>query len=158
MRTIKDTIIEDIRLHVRYSKVPLEVCSAAVIKDPVNGEFIFLKKREGIAFNPDELVELKLNRDPHYRYPEILGENILIKPEHLDPTGRVAYELLKDYANEPTCTGCGHTPENITEYSMNAKGENMSATEWMILNEGTYDTDLPNQFYCTNCYFKHSIR
>lgn len=51
------------------------------------------------------------------------------------------------------CKICGKKPEQISEYITESKLANLTPSEFVRLEEGTYNptTDL---FYCTNCYIK----
>lgn len=51
----------------------------------------------------------------------------------------------------PICTGCSNKPRDIEEYRVCAKDEEMSADEWVIENEGTYN-HANGHFLCTDCY------
>lgn len=49
------------------------------------------------------------------------------------------------------CKRCGRTPEQITEYKIYSKENEMTPTEYVIKEEGTYNP-ATKKFYCTECY------
>jgi hypothetical protein len=55
-----------------------------------------------------------------------------------------------------TCIGCKKTPEQIKEYELEARREDMTPTEWVKANEpiGCWGPHSRNKFYCTECYIK----
>lgn len=53
-----------------------------------------------------------------------------------------------------TCIHCKKRPEEINEYIEAAKVEEMTPTQYVIENEGTYNAFLKNQFYCSSCYIE----
>lgn len=53
----------------------------------------------------------------------------------------------------PTCYRCGRTPEQIGEYRAMAEGTGLSATAWMVAEEGTYNPST-DHFACTRCYIQ----
>ncbi len=63
-------------------------------------------------------------------------------------------EIFLYHAPEPKCIGCRATPEKLSEYKVLAGMEGITATEFMLENEGTYDMFEPNKFYCTKCYIE----
>jgi len=52
---------------------------------------------------------------------------------------------------EIRCLRCGEVPANIPEYYEAAKDEGVSAKEYVIENEGTFNADT-GRFWCTDCY------
>lgn len=54
---------------------------------------------------------------------------------------------------KPICFLCGKTPEEIGEYDEYAEEEGITATEYMIQEEGTYNPKH-NTFCCTRCYIR----
>lgn len=86
-----------------------------------------------------------------------------------------AYELQSGYNGDPeswtdkeretgwrepakesqiSCIGCEKTPDEIEEYIEYGKMEEVTPTQFVIENEGTYNGFLKNRFYCTSCYIK----
>ncbi|MGP0583669.1 VVA0879 family protein [Paenibacillus timonensis] len=53
-----------------------------------------------------------------------------------------------------TCIGCGKHPNEIDEYVEAAAENDMTPTQYVIEEEGTYDRFEPKRFYCTSCYIK----
>ena len=51
------------------------------------------------------------------------------------------------------CASCNKKPEEIREYIVMAKVEDLTPSENVILNEGTYNRST-GHFYCTDCYIK----
>lgn len=51
----------------------------------------------------------------------------------------------------PRCIGCGRTPEQIDEYTAFAREFEMTNTEFVMKEEGTYNP-LTNHFACDTCY------
>jgi hypothetical protein len=51
------------------------------------------------------------------------------------------------------CAGCHRTPDKISEYSPEYTGEDMTAREFVISEEGTYNR-ANGHFWCTSCYIK----
>lgn len=49
------------------------------------------------------------------------------------------------------CIGCGKTPAQISEYSPESTGEEMSAEEYVWSEEGTLNREN-GHFLCTQCY------
>lgn len=54
---------------------------------------------------------------------------------------------------ELTCANCGKHPEDIPEYQMMAKGEDLTPTEFVRQEEGTLNK-ATGLFWCTECYIK----
>jgi hypothetical protein len=52
------------------------------------------------------------------------------------------------------CIGCKKKPEEISEYRFPAKQMEITPTEYVMKEEGTYDKFKRNGFYCTSCYIK----
>lgn len=50
----------------------------------------------------------------------------------------------------PRCIGCNKTPEQFPEYKYN--GDGISAVEYILENDGTYDMFKKDRFYCDMCY------
>lgn len=63
-------------------------------------------------------------------------------------------EIFMYHAPEPKCIGCRASAEQLNEYKVLGSMEGMTATEFMLENEGTYDKFVTNRFYCTSCYIK----
>ena len=61
-------------------------------------------------------------------------------------TGIENEELITVY-----CIGCNKTPDELDEYSPEETEENMTATEYVQTNEGTYNPSN-GHFTCTPCY------
>lgn len=53
----------------------------------------------------------------------------------------------------PTCTGCGHYPEDIPDIVVMAKMDDMSPSAWVIAEEGTLNHDN-GHFLCNDCYIR----
>lgn len=54
---------------------------------------------------------------------------------------------------EIACRGCGRGPHEIGEYIEIAKEEDITPHEYVIKEEGTYNSDT-GKFYCTACYVR----
>lgn len=54
---------------------------------------------------------------------------------------------------QPFCTGCDLTPDQISEYSQDMTGSNLSPDEYVKREEGTYNREN-GHFLCTSCYIK----
>lgn len=52
------------------------------------------------------------------------------------------------------CIGCNKRPEELSEYVEAAKEEKMDPTDYVIIDEGTFNKFEKNKFYCTSCYIK----
>ena len=52
------------------------------------------------------------------------------------------------------CIVCKKSPNEIDEYIDYGKRENMTPTEFVKSEEGTFNRFLKNKFYCTSCYIK----
>jgi hypothetical protein len=51
------------------------------------------------------------------------------------------------------CKGCGKKPTEIQEYIDEAKMNNMTVSQYILEEEGTYNPRT-HLFYCTECYIK----
>jgi len=51
------------------------------------------------------------------------------------------------------CKVCGKAPKELSEYVAAAKDTNMTPTEYVQSEEGTYNPKT-GEFYCTPCYVK----
>lgn len=51
------------------------------------------------------------------------------------------------------CKICGRKPEEISEYIESAKEARLTPTQYVILEEGTFNPGT-EKFYCTACYAK----
>lgn len=56
-------------------------------------------------------------------------------------------------ADQVVCFNCHKTPDEILEYSPEMTGEDLSATEYVMRNEGTYNP-ANGHFCCTECYIR----
>ncbi|AMM45023.1 hypothetical protein SP15_222 [Bacillus phage SP-15] len=148
---IREHLIQTIRTGLRNSRSPFLVARNVAIEAP-NGELVVIKYRNSLDIPTDKgtYVELVLHKDSFYAYNEYRGVNLLIKPEHLTSEAFKAYQLLEEYDKEPTCSECGKTPNELTEY-INAEG--LAPTDYMKSTERSYDENEPNKFTCTKCYF-----
>jgi hypothetical protein len=54
---------------------------------------------------------------------------------------------------EPMCAGCGRHPDDISEYSPEATGEDLTPVAYVRQEEGTYNRHN-GHFLCTACYIK----
>jgi hypothetical protein len=52
---------------------------------------------------------------------------------------------------QPICTGCNKTPDELEEYAEAAKENDMSADQYCMEEEGTYNP-ANGHFLCTTCY------
>lgn len=53
--------------------------------------------------------------------------------------------------NSPLCIGCNKTPDQIEEYVEAAADEDMTPSEYVRKEEGTYNR-ANGHFACTDCY------
>lgn len=55
-----------------------------------------------------------------------------------------------------TCMGCNKRPEQLNEYKMEARINDVTPTQFVIEHEpmGCWGPRTENKFYCTNCYVK----
>lgn len=51
----------------------------------------------------------------------------------------------------PTCTGCGQSPDQISEYIDAAHDEGVTPDDYVRTDEGTYNP-TNGHFLCTDCY------
>jgi hypothetical protein len=54
---------------------------------------------------------------------------------------------------QPYCTGCDKTPEEIDEYIMAGRYEQMTPSDYVRSEEGTYNP-ANGHFLCTDCYMR----
>jgi hypothetical protein len=54
---------------------------------------------------------------------------------------------------QPICIGCNKQPEELEEYIEAAEDHEISPTEYVKQEEGTYNS-LNGHFLCTDCYIK----
>lgn len=54
---------------------------------------------------------------------------------------------------QPQCQGCGKKPNEISEYSQETTGSELSPDEYVKKEEGTYNREN-GHFLCTACYIK----
>lgn len=58
---------------------------------------------------------------------------------------------LKQFARPVIrCIGCNKRPEELMEYMYNP--DQINPTDYVILEEGTYNRFEKGKFYCTRCY------
>lgn len=55
-----------------------------------------------------------------------------------------------------TCSGCGLPPEQIGEYIGIAAEYDITPTQFVILEEGTYNP-VSGHFWCTDCYIEAGV-
>lgn len=55
--------------------------------------------------------------------------------------------------SEPICVGCKKCPHEIDEYVEAAAEEDMTPTEYVRKEEGTFNPEN-GHFLCTDCYIK----
>lgn len=54
------------------------------------------------------------------------------------------------------CCYCGKKPEEIEEYIAYAKDDECTPLEFVVNNEGTYNSET-GEFACTHCYIEHGM-
>lgn len=56
----------------------------------------------------------------------------------------------------PLCIGCKKTPGELAEYVDAARDEQVTPDQFVIENEGTYNTEN-GHFLCTTCYIAEGM-
>lgn len=64
------------------------------------------------------------------------------------------WEAHDNLPEHPICMGCARTPDQIPTYVECGEYEEISATEYVISEEGTYNVNN-GHFLCDSCYIKN---
>ena len=103
-------------------------------------------------------IDHELSTEDYFKLITTMVEVGLVEEGYLSASAERGYTAVRvPWVPKvvPMCIGCGHHPEEISEYVDAAKEEGyLHTSQYVRRNEGTYNPDN-GHFWCTSCYIKN---